>query len=132
AGVTLLLINLNNETNFITRVHNNNVKSLVVEKQPSTEEGTILIRGLKKTVSFVGTRSSKAAPLFREEYHLTPKDGYLRSQVMLLNGTPLEVTEDGEIPTLKPAFAHVNSLVSVAPLSMAFIVLPSMYAPACA
>lgn len=134
AGVTLLLINLSNETSFITRVHsnNNNVKSSSIEQHP-TDEGTVLFRGLKKTVSFVGAGlSSRSPPLLREEYHLTPKDGYLRSQVMVLNGTPLEVTEGGEIPPLKPALVDVNSLVSVAPLSIAFIVFPSMDAPACA
>lgn len=131
AGVTLLLINLSNETNFIARVHsNNNAKDSGTDQRPA-DKGTILLRGLKKTVSFVGAGSSKA-PAFREEYHLAPKDGYLHSQVMVLNGTPLEVTEGGEIPALKPALVGVSSFVSVAPLSIAFIVFANMYAPACA
>ncbi|KAK4744133.1 hypothetical protein SAY87_010445 [Trapa incisa] len=132
AGVTLLLINLSNETHFITQFHssrNNNVRTLGIDHHPD-DKGTILFQGLKRTVSFVGTRSSKA-PTFREEYHLTPKDGYLQSQVMVLNGTPLEVTGDGEIPALEPALVDVNSPVSVGPLSIAFIVFPAMYAPAC-
>lgn len=38
----------------------------------------------------------------REEYHLTAKDGNLKSTTMLLHGIPLELTCDGEIPPLKP------------------------------
>nr|KYP36192.1 Heparanase-like protein 2 [Cajanus cajan] len=38
----------------------------------------------------------------REEYHLTPKDGNIRSDVVLLNGTPLQLTESLDIPETKP------------------------------
>ncbi|KAF5195620.1 heparanase-like protein [Thalictrum thalictroides] len=83
---------------------------------------------------------NKSAPLIdrktsdvtaqREEYHLSP-DGHLRSQRMLLNGKPLQLTKAGDIPTLDPVFSDVTSPISIAPLSIAFIVLPQFVAPAC-
>lgn len=128
SGITMLLINLSNETRFIAALRHK-VQTADSEEQ-SIHRGSIWIRGLKKTVSFVGERSSKA-PSFREEYHLTPKDGYLQSQVMLLNGIPLEVTEDGEIPNLKPSLIQMGSFVSVNPHSIAFIVFPDLDIPSC-
>ncbi|KAL3748558.1 hypothetical protein ACJRO7_009747 [Eucalyptus globulus] len=129
AGVTLLLINLRNQTKFIITTQNS-VQNLHVE-EPSVDKGSILIHGLKKTVSFVGQGPSRA-PLFREEYHLTPQGGHLQSQTMLLNGSPLELTRDGAIPPLKPNLVHADSLISVSPLSIAFIVLPNFDVQACA
>lgn len=127
--MTLLLINLRNGTKFIVGTQSS-VQNLHVEEQ-SVDGGSILIHGLKKTVSFVGKGSSDA-PLFREEYHLTPQGGYLQSQTMLLNGSPLELTQDGGIPPLKPNLVRADSLVSVSPLSIAFIVYPNFDARACA
>jgi heparanase 1 len=36
----------------------------------------------------------------REEYHLSAKDGDPFARTILLNGVPLELTEDGNIPPL--------------------------------
>ena len=85
---------------------------------------------LKKTFSWIGTKGSDVT--FREEYHLTPKDDYLRSQTMVLNGIPLELTNEGDIPTLDPVRSNVHSPIYIAPLSIAFIVYPNFDAPACA
>jgi heparanase 1 len=67
----------------------------------------------------------------REEYHLSPKDGNLQSQTSLLNGNPLNVT-NGELPRLDPVFREGHAPIHVAPLSIAFIVIPNFEAPACA
>jgi len=50
---------------------------------------------------------------------------------MLLNGNPLELTNDGNIPALNPVSVPVNSPISVAPLSIAFVVFPNFEARAC-
>ncbi|KAF5734673.1 putative Heparanase-2 [Tripterygium wilfordii] len=130
AGITLLLINLSNDTDFIISLQNSMNMNLHGRAQGLYRE-TPLMRGLKKTVSWVGRKASDA-PLFREEYHLSPKDGYLRSHTMLLNGIPLELTNDGDIPRLDPVRVHVNSVVSISQLSIAFIVFPNFDASACA
>jgi heparanase len=102
AGVTLLLINISNQTQFILNVKNHiTVKANEVAK-------------------------------FREEYHLTPKDNNLRSHTMLLNGIPLKLTKKGDIPTTDPVHNNVRSPIYINPLSIAFIVYPNFDAPACA
>ncbi|KAG5027951.1 hypothetical protein JHK87_011465 [Glycine soja] len=130
-GITLLLINLSNQTHFTLTVHdrvpvsnggNENAKSIHTENS--------FFSHLKKAFSWIGTKGSDVT--FREEYHLTPKDDYLRSQTMLLNGISLELTNDGEIPTLDPLLNNVHSPIHLAPLSIAFIVFPNFDAPACA
>lgn len=66
----------------------------------------------------------------REEYHLTPQDGDLHSRTCLLNGVPLEVTAQGEIPALVPKMMSSTRPVSMEPLSIAFISIP-IQIPAC-
>ncbi|XP_038997203.1 heparanase-like protein 1 [Hibiscus syriacus] len=128
AGVTLLVINLSNQTNFIMKVQNSISLKLAVSEQNISRGG--FAHTLKKTFSWVGTKASDEA-LFREEYHLTPKDGYLQSQTMVLNGIPLEFTEAGNMPSLNPVRVNVNSPISISPLSIAFIVFPNFEAPPC-
>ncbi|KAJ4713129.1 Heparanase-like protein [Melia azedarach] len=106
-GITLLLINLSNQTDYIVSVQN------------------------KKAVAWVGGKASDEH-LTREEYHLTPKDGYLQSQTMVLNEIPVELTGDQSIPKLDPVHVNVNSPIRIAPLSIAFVVFPNFDAPACA
>ncbi|CBI15157.3 unnamed protein product, partial [Vitis vinifera] len=103
AGITLLLINLSNQTTFQINVENSMNLNFKADEQ-----------------------------LFREEYHLTPKDGYLRSQTMVLNGMPLELTDDGNIPSLNPVRLNLNAPIFINPLSIAFIAFPNFDAPACA
>lgn len=129
AGVTLLLINLCNRTAITVNVQNSVNLNLNKEEKTVAKDNSFT-HGLKKTVSWAGRKASDE-PLFREEYHLTPKGGYLHSQTMLLNGTPLELTDAGEIPSLNPVLRDMNSPISVARLSIAFIVLPNFDAPAC-
>lgn len=128
-GITVLLINLSNQTDYTATVQNSMNMNLVVRGRDINRESP-LMRRLKKTVSWVGDKSSEE-PLFREEYHLTPKDSYLQSQTMVLNGIPLELTKDGGIPRLNPVYVEVNSPIYISPLSIAFIVFPNFDAPAC-
>ncbi|PWZ20902.1 Heparanase-like protein 3 [Zea mays] len=72
-----------------------------------------------------------AAALTRHEYHLTPKDGNLQSQLLLLNGNVLATDADGEIPELEPVQVDGTQPITVGPYSIVFAHVPSFYAPAC-
>jgi heparanase 1 len=74
---------------------------------------------------------SEAAKLSREEYHLTPKDGNLQSQHMLLNGNVLATDANGGIPKLEPVQVEGTQPITVGPYSIVFCHIPSFYAPAC-
>ncbi|KAI3440586.1 uncharacterized protein J3R85_003352 [Psidium guajava] len=128
-GITLLLINFSNMTSFTINVRNSKNYRLHIE-QPINRE-SIFLRRLKKAASFVGSGSSDGQ-LNREEYHLTPKDGVIQSKITLLNGTPLELTKAGEIPDLKPDRVNVDTPLTIAPLSIKYVVFPNFDAPACA
>ncbi|KAF3437572.1 hypothetical protein FNV43_RR20328 [Rhamnella rubrinervis] len=130
AGVTLLLINLSNRTEFILNVKNSLNLNVVLHGNTIHRQGSFM-RGVKRTISWVGTKASDA-PLYREEYHLTPHNGYLRSRIMVLNGTPLEISKDGNIPKLDPVLVKENSPVSISPYSIKFVVFPNFDASACA
>ncbi|RVW31733.1 Heparanase-like protein 2 [Vitis vinifera] len=122
AGITLLLINLSNQTTFQINVENSMNLNLFVKKT-TMYRGSAFMRGLKKSASWIGSKADEQ--LFREEYHLTPKDGYLRSQTMVLNGMPLELTDDGNIPSLNPVRLNLNAPIFINPLSIAFIAFPN-------
>ncbi|KAK7265839.1 hypothetical protein RJT34_33463 [Clitoria ternatea] len=129
-GITLLLINLSNQTRFLLTVHGRvPVSNGRYENAKSIHKENSFFSHLKRAFSWIGTKGSDVT--FREEYHLTPKDDYLRSQTMLLNGVPLELADDGEIPTLYPVHNNVHSPIHIAPLSIAFIVYPNFDASAC-
>ncbi|KAK3000331.1 hypothetical protein RJ639_022446 [Escallonia herrerae] len=123
-GITLLLINLSNQTSFNINVQTSMHVNL--HKKEKTKNA----RGIKKTVSWIGGKASDEA-LSREEYHLTPADGNIRSKTMLLNGRRIELTAGGDIPTLLPSFLKADSGISISPLSMKFIVFPNFNAPGC-
>ncbi|KAI4335931.1 hypothetical protein L6164_014526 [Bauhinia variegata] len=125
-GVTLLVINLSNQTHFILRVQNE-VTAKVEAKSIHRESS--FTRHLKKTFSWVGTQGSDVT--YREEYHLTSRDDNLQSRTMVLNGIPLELTNEGEIPRLDPVRSNVHSPIYIASFSIAFIVFPNFDAPVC-
>ncbi|KEH31988.1 heparanase-like protein 1 isoform X1 [Medicago truncatula] len=112
-GVTLLLINLSNQTKFILNVHDSvHVSNGENEDAKSnTHMDNSFINQLKKAFSWVGTKLSDVT--FREEYHLTPEDNDLNSKTMLLNGSPLKLTDDGEIPKLDPVLNNQNAFRTV-------------------
>ncbi|KAL9253475.1 Heparanase-like protein [Drosera capensis] len=128
AGVTLLLINLSKQTSFILTVQNS--KNSALHMWNGTIQNDSIMDRLKKTVSWVGSKAS-SGQLKREEYHLSPQNGYLQSQTMLLNGERLVISGTGDIPSLKPVLVNVNSPLYVSPTSIAFIVFPNFDAPAC-
>lgn len=68
----------------------------------------------------------------REEYHLTPKDGNILSDVLLLNGAPLKLTEKFDIPAMKPKLIDAASPLKLSPHSIVYAVLKGFKAPACA
>ena len=75
--------------------------------------------------------SSKNVGTQREEYHLTPQNGLLRSSTVLLNGKALELTNEGEVPDLTPVYRDSNSSISIPNWSIAFIVIPDFVAIGC-
>lgn len=126
--MTLLLINLSKTSKF--RV---SVRSYMNIEMPSGDAivgDSSFVLVIKKTVAWVGRKTFETTTQ-REEYHLTPKDGYLQSQTMVLNGSPLELSEDGSIPELNPILVDVNVPLYIAPLSIAFVAFPNLEAPAC-
>lgn len=70
------------------------------------EEGSF-VRGTKRTMSWVGSKASDG--LRRERV----SDG---CNTMLLNVSPLELTDDGGIPSLDPACVSIESPISIAPV----------------
>ncbi|XP_006655848.2 heparanase-like protein 3 [Oryza brachyantha] len=116
-GITLLLINLSgNSTNQVT-VTSEGVHANAVKKHS---------RKTKHLPGYV-----QAAGSMREEYHLTPKDGSLQSQVMLLNGRALVTDANGGIPRLEPVKVDAAQPIAVAPYSIVFAHIPNFSAPAC-
>lgn len=126
-GMTLLLLNLHNQMEYGVTVINDEeprVSGVKPDKRNScfrnhVEKITSLV-----DEELIGSQS-------REEYHLIPQGGDLRSRKMLLNGKPLELTEDGNIPELKPLIVDSSSPLSIPPLSIAFISFPNFKAQAC-
>lgn len=128
-GVTLLLLNLSKQSEFIITVYNR------VNVNMQGKNGILLKRSSKFGHKQKNSRDEKKKGSdglsYREEYHLTPKDGDIQSQTSVLNGNPLNVT-DGELPILHPVLNDDNSPIYISPLSIAFIVIPNFEAPACA
>ncbi|KAF7827997.1 heparanase-like protein 2 [Senna tora] len=109
-GVSVILINMSNSTSFNVSINADmNLYTDQVSDSVADETG-------KK----------------REEYHLTPKDGNVQSDVVLLNGNPLKLTQSLEIPEMKPALVDASSPIRVASDSIVFVRLTNFGAPACA
>lgn len=107
----------------------NDLKVLVA-KGNGIQTDAVVIRHLKRAVSWVGRRISEATPR-RKEYHLTSDGGNYRSKTMLLNGHPLELTESGDLPAMDPILTPLSHPVTVAPLSIVFVIFPNLEAKAC-
>lgn len=129
-GITLLLINLSNQTNFKLNVRNILNINLRKTQHETSKKKTSFMNSLKTTVSWVGSKSTDEN-LSREEYHLTPQHRYIRSKTMLLNGVPLELTANGDVPSFRPTLVRVNSPISIAPWSIKFVQFPNFDAPGC-
>ncbi|KDP41275.1 hypothetical protein JCGZ_15682 [Jatropha curcas] len=108
-GVALLLINMSNHTTFRVTVLN--------DHNPYPGDSKLKYYGEEQQ---------------REEYHLTPKDGNIQSDVLLLNGTPLKLTSSLDIPAMEPKLVTSSSPITIAPDSIVFVVIRNLRASACA
>ena len=120
--IALLLINLSKDTKIDVHV-SSHPNSTMYNGRPNAKES--FIHKIKKFVAWAGIKTSKVKD-YRMEYHLTPKDGDLHSQTVLLNGAVLELNEDGDIPSLYPVKVDFGLPILVAPLSIAFVSLPCL------
>ena len=116
-GITVLLINLDSNTTVEAEVtFNNNAESLRHRKMSSHSKRMEL---------------PLASETAREEYHLTPQDGDIHSQTMVLNGKALSVNSDGDIPPLEPIYVNSSEPIRVAAFSIVFAHLPGAVVSAC-
>lgn len=109
-GVTVLLINLSNTTTY-------NVDVSFTSASPT-------IHYVQKVYASIWAAFLASVPAKRLEYHLTAPGGNLHSQVVLLNGYPLGPSPSGDGPSLVPIQVDKVAPVQVAPLSIAFAVIP--------
>ncbi|CAN6202329.1 unnamed protein product [Urochloa humidicola] len=149
-GITLLLINLSGNTKTQVTVtqtaaagaHNHGARRSNTTTQASvTTHEAATAGGHKHGARRHGRKfghghglaaaAAMAGGATRDEYHLTAKDGNLRSQVMLLNGRPLATGGDGSIPRLEPVKVDAAEPIAVAPYSIVFARIPHFVAPAC-
>ncbi|CAN1151935.1 Heparanase-like protein 2 [Linum perenne] len=126
-GITLLLINLSNNTDFTVNVRSSSNSELTL--QESIHGSNSFMNSIKRSILWIGSEASDES-LSREEYHLSPKDGNLQSQTTVLNGIPVQLTEEGDLPKLEPVHTSLSSPLFISSLSIAFIVLPNFDAPA--
>lgn len=109
---------MSNQTDFIIEIENHTNVSLA--------EKTSRMRQISKGGSKVSDLGAQ-----REEYHLTPSNGLLKSPTVLLNGKILETTEEGDLPNLTPVYRQSNSSISIATWSISFVVVPNFVASGC-
>ena len=106
-GISLILINLSNNTSFeVNHLHDQNLH-------------------VTPNFKFEGSQQ-------REEYHLTPKDGNILSDVVLLNETPLKLTNSLDIPKLNPKLMDASTPIIISPHSILYVTIRDFNAPACA
>ncbi|XP_078443421.1 heparanase-like protein 2 isoform X2 [Wolffia australiana] len=129
AGVSMLLINLSNNTNFIVSVTGDNPSDEEIVLDGGVRESA-LINSLKIAVAWVGKKAGEERDE-REEYHLKGRDGRVKSKKLLLNGVPLEITGRGDLPALDPAMVPSKSPIRVSPLSIVFAVFPDLLPKGC-
>ncbi|KAL5988099.1 hypothetical protein ACLOJK_035862 [Asimina triloba] len=120
-GIALLLMNL--DRNTTVRVH--------VSTQADVSKFLKHRRHRRTRFSRMQGTLKPGSSMTREEYHLTPKDGDLHSQTMLLNGKLLAVDSNGEIPPLESVALDNTEPVNVAPLAIVFVHIPNVSLPAC-
>ncbi|XP_051137131.1 heparanase-like protein 3 [Andrographis paniculata] len=129
AGITLLLINLDNSTAVQVSV---SIPDAIGNKTSSTPGHTAQQQNLKTRITNkIEQDNIQKDEITRQEYHLTAKDGDLHSQTVLLNGKILSVNSSGIIPTLEPAKVNPLEPIRVAPLSIVFVQMPYVHVPAC-
>lgn len=119
----MLLINISNTSAVNVEV---DLKSSTTSDAPISTQ-----KSGKKSKHLIGHKSKGMVPR-RQEFHLTALNGDLHSQTSLLNGIPLEITPSGNLPSLDiPAVRQNSDPVSVAALSIVFVVLQDAQIPIC-
>ncbi|XVE53000.1 hypothetical protein DITRI_Ditri02bG0169600 [Diplodiscus trichospermus] len=68
----------------------------------------------------------------KEEYHLTPKDGNIQSDVVLLNGTPLKLINSSDILDMNSKHVDDSAPISVATHSIVFATIRDFHSRVCA
>ncbi|KAJ1258272.1 hypothetical protein BS78_10G062400 [Paspalum vaginatum] len=129
-GITLLLINLSGNTTAQVSVTTQG--AVAAHKHRARKHVGRKFRHVHvhdHARGFAG--SAEAAGAMRDEYHLTPKDGNLQSQVMLLNGKALATDPAGNIPRLEAVKVDAAQPIAVAPYSIVFARISHFNAPAC-
>ncbi|AQK84105.1 Heparanase-like protein 3 precursor [Zea mays] len=125
-GITLLLINLSGNTTTQVSVSVTTQGAVAAHKHGARKH----VGGRKFRHVHVPS-FDEAAGGVRDEYHLTPKDGNLRSQIMLLNGRALATDTAGNIPALEAVKMDAAQPIAVAPYSIVFARISHFNAPAC-
>ncbi|GER35321.1 heparanase [Striga asiatica] len=125
-GITLLLINLDNHTTVQVDLSIGNVipNKTLTQVQIIQQSGKTEFRGAYKN-------ETRYSWMWRDEYHLTAGNGDLHSRTMRLNGAILSVNSFGLIPQLEPKRVNALEPITVAPLSILFVQIPSYQVPAC-
>ncbi|WVZ79478.1 LOW QUALITY PROTEIN: hypothetical protein U9M48_027052 [Paspalum notatum var. saurae] len=129
-GITLLLINLSGNTT--TQVSVTTQGAAAAHKHSAMKHVGRKFRHVHfhaHAHGFAG--SAVAAGAMRDEYHLTPKDANLQSQVMLLNGKALATDPAGNIPRLEAVKVDAAQPIAVAPYCIVFARISLFNAPAC-
>ncbi|XVF60285.1 hypothetical protein PTKIN_Ptkin08bG0033100 [Pterospermum kingtungense] len=68
----------------------------------------------------------------REEYHLTPLNRDIQSDIVCLNDVPLNPTDSLDILAMDPILIDASSTISVASHSIIFVTIRDFNAPVCA
>ncbi|XVE91584.1 hypothetical protein REPUB_Repub01dG0022300 [Reevesia pubescens] len=113
-GISVVLINLSKDSSFEVTLSND--ENLYTGRRNLVARPNFEFKGQEK----------------REEYHLTPKDGNIQSDVVLLNGTPLKLTDCSDIPAMNPKLVDASTPISVAPHSIVYVTVKDFQAPTCA
>ncbi|XVF43060.1 hypothetical protein PTKIN_Ptkin02bG0010600 [Pterospermum kingtungense] len=115
-GISLLFINLSKDKmSNVTLLNDQNIVRLNLKSR-----GVV-----RPNFEFRGYQN-------REEYHLTPLDGDILSDIVLLNDVPLNPTDSLDIPGMDPKFVDASSPISIALHSIVFVTIRDFNAPACA
>ncbi|KMT18980.1 hypothetical protein BVRB_2g030780 isoform A [Beta vulgaris subsp. vulgaris] len=117
-GITLLLINLDALMTLQVNISTETDSILAADKSPFARKSKF------EQMPIISQNT-------REEYHLTAPNRDLISKKVLLNGRILTVDSSGGIPPMKPAVVHLSDPISVAPLSIVFVHIPSIVSYTC-
>ncbi|PWZ07413.1 Heparanase-like protein 3 [Zea mays] len=128
-GITLLLINLSGNATARVSVTAQGAAAAHAHRHGARKHGGG--RKFRHVHVHVPGGGEAAAGAVRHEYHLTPKDGDLTSQVVMLNGRALATDAAGNIPALEAVEVDAARPIAVTPYSIVFARVPHFSAPAC-